>query len=188
MSGLHFDSLADLPPQMRNQVASKIMATQPKVASVIEPNQEIAEQQGKELKKPQKYRNIETDVAGIRFKSKKEASRYAYLKWLLDRGIIQNLKLQKQYTLQESYITHNGERIRAIRYWTDFTYCVDSAGYDLLAKGVAIGDIEYWREAISQHGSGVEIIEDTKSRPTKTPQYRMKYKMMADAGYHIREV
>lgn len=188
MSGLHYESMQDLPPQMRKQVAIKIMAAQPSTTSTVEQNQDIVKQKVNESIKPQKYRNVETEVAGIRFKSKKEATRYVYLKWLLDRGIIQNLKLQKQYTLQEAYITQDGERIRAIRYWTDFTYCVNSAGYDLLARGVAIEDIEYWREAIAQHGPGVEIIEDTKSRPTKTPQYRMKYKMMAAAGYHIREV
>ena len=175
MSGLHYDSLNDLPPAIRAQLAGKLLETR---------KQETQQ----EAPKVQKYRNQETEVNRIRFKSKKEAARYTYLKALLDRGLIRDLRLQTQFTLQEGFTTPEGERIRAIRYHTDFTYRVDRAGYDLLARKVAAEDIEYWREAISRNGPGVLIIEDTKSRPTKTPQYRMKYKMMAERGYHVREL
>lgn len=177
--GLHYDSVADLPPALRKQLAQKLLAANQKTASVAGPSESL---------KKQKYRNIEVEIEKIHFKSKKEAARYAYLKMLLDRGIIRDLRLQREYTLQEAFTTAAGERVRSIRYITDFTYRVDRAGYDLLARGVASEDIEYWRDAIAQHGPGVEIIEDTKSRPTKTPQYRMKYKMMADHGYHVREL
>lgn len=32
------------------------------------------------------------------------------------------------------------------------------------------------------------VVEDVKSRPTKTKVYAMKRKLMADRGYSIREV
>lgn len=41
---------------------------------------------------------------------------------------------------------------------------------------------------VHQHGKGVLVVEDVKSRATKTAAYRMKYKMMVDKGYLMREV
>ena len=172
--GLHFDSLADLPPNIQKQVAGKLLQvkkTKPVAGQAPEPEEKGNSQKNTEPK----YHNVETVVHDIKFKSKKEANRYIYLKWLLDKGIIRDLKLQKQYTLQESFITARGERIRAIRYDTDFTYKIDSAGYDLVARGVAYDDVEYWRAAIAEHGPGVEIIEDTKSRPTRTQKYHQNF-------------
>ncbi|MBR6738807.1 MAG: DUF1064 domain-containing protein, partial [Oscillospiraceae bacterium] len=56
------------------------------------------------------------------FDSKKEAERYDELMLLLRAGKIRKLKIQPQFTLQESYVTEEGERIRAIRYTADFSY------------------------------------------------------------------
>ncbi len=184
-SGLRFDSLADMPEGMRKLATPKLI----RASGAANPEAcPVAGQSGSDRPKPQKYRNIEVEICKIRFKSKKEAARYVYLKRLLDRGVIRDLRLQQDFTLQEGYTTAQGERIRAIKYVTDFTYCVVNAGYDLAEQGVDYDDIEYWRSAISEGGPDVWIIEDAKSKPTRTPQYRMKYKMMAAAGYHIREV
>jgi hypothetical protein len=95
-----------------------------------------------------KYHSKRTVVDGIQFASKAEARRYGELK-LLDRaGLIQRLKLQPRYVLQEAFI-HGGKRIRAIEY---------------------VGDFEYWdvkRRAL--------ICEDVKGM--RTPVYRLKRKM-----------
>lgn len=172
--GLRYESLADLPPGMRQQVAGKVMAKAAVPANVAG-------------EKKAKYRNEPVRVNGIRFASKKEARRYLQLMDALGVGAISDLRLQQDFTLQEAYTTPEGKRIRAIRYQADFTYRIEWDGkWDGtgVPKGVSYADLTCW----SQLGRGTKVVEDTKSRPTKTPQYRMKYKMMADKGFIIREV
>ena len=65
--GLHYDSLADLPPKMRQQVAGKIVAKN-------QPSVPVAD-----VQKESNYHNVKTDVNGISFDSKKEARRYLAL-------------------------------------------------------------------------------------------------------------
>lgn len=167
-SGLHYESLADLPPGMRQQVAGKVMGKASETKSVAG---------------QRKYRNEPVKVSGIRFASKKEARRYLRLMDALREGVISDLRLQQDFTLQEAYTTPDGKRIRAIRYQADFTYRIEWAG-DFVPTGIPFNDLEHWRKL----GRGAMVVEDTKSEPTKTPQYRMKYKLMADKGYIIREV
>ncbi len=164
MSGLRYDSLADLPPKIRQQVAGKVLRERSTVAA-------------------RKYRNEPVTVQGIHFDSKKEARRYLQLMDALRLGVISDLRLQQDFTLQEGYTTPEGEHIRAIRYKADFTYTVRWAG-EYIPTGISFDDLEYWRRA----GPGARVVEDTKSTATKTPQYKLKYKMMADHGYTIREV
>ena len=79
----------------------------------------------------------------------------------LKAGLIRDLRLQPQFTLQESYKTHDGKRVRAIRYVADFSYT---------------------RE-------GTLVVEDVKSKATKTAQYQMKRKMMMNRfGIEVEEV
>lgn len=109
-----------------------------------------------------KYHN-EPDTRGkIKFHSRKEARRYDELMALLKAGKIRDLKLQKQFTLQESYVTPEGERVRAIRYAADFAYeratAPDSTG------------VVHW----------VPVVEDVKSRPTKTALYETKKKLLRE--------
>ena len=109
-----------------------------------------------------KYHNEPVCRGELRFDSKKEAKRYDELMMLRSVEVIHDLRLQPQFTLQESYVTPCGERVRAIRYVADFSY-INAAG-------------EY-------------IVEDVKSKATRTPQYEMKKKMMLDRfGIRIREV
>ena len=176
MSGLHYESLSDLPLRMRQQVAAKIVTAQPK-----------AEPEAGDTVKPSKYHNQKIVVNGISFDSKKEANRYMALMDAVRAGIITDLRLQHDYTLQEAYTSPEGERIRAIRYRADFSYRVVCANYEKITC-VVFTDLEYWRDIVHQHGRGALVVEDVKSKATRTKDYRMKYKMMADKGYHIREV
>lgn len=64
-----------------------------------------------------KFRNIKTEVDGIKFDSKKEANRYRELKFMEQAGTISNLKLQVPYTLIDK-----SKYGREIRYIADFTY------------------------------------------------------------------
>lgn len=169
---LRIESLADLPEQMRKQVMAKIMEGSEKPLSVAGATE-----------KASKYHNVKTEVNGIRFDSKKEARRYAALLESQRVGAISDLRLQVDFTLQEAYTTVEGQRIQAIRYRADFTYKTQSAGYDL-PPHLGYEDIEYWRSL----WPGALVVEDVKSRATKTGEYMMKKKMMADRGYIIREV
>ena len=93
---------------------------------------------------------------------KTKARRYDELMLMLKAGQIRNLRLQQQYTLQESYITETGERVRAIHYVADFAYERPTAPDKY-------GTV-FW----------LPVVEDVKSRATKTAQYEMKKKLLRE--------
>lgn len=121
--------------------------------------QEVAATEEMKLRK---YHNEPVRRGEICFDSRKEAKRYDDLMMLLSVGAISDLRLQPQFTLQESYITPQGERVRAIRYVADFSYIT---------------------------ATGERVVEDVKCKATRTAQYEMKRKMMLDRyGIRIKEV
>lgn len=69
-----------------------------------------------------KYGAKKVEVDGIKFDSKKEASRYQELKLMERAGVIQNLELQKRFELIPSFKV-DGKTIRGITYKADFCYC-----------------------------------------------------------------
>ena len=113
-----------------------------------------------------KYRNTPTTVQGadgspVRLDSKKESERFQTLLVLLRAGAISDLRLQRDFTLQEAYTTPDGNRVRAIRYRADFTYIKD----------------------------GKLVVEDVKSTATKTREYAIKKKLVREKfGVEIVEV
>lgn len=125
-----------------------------------------------DVKKRSKYGNVKATVNGITFDSRKEASRYVELRSMLASGAIRNLKLQPQFTLQESYLTEDGERIQAIRYVADFSY-------ERPTLPDCTGKV-YW----------IPVVEDVKgNNATKTAQYKVKKIMLAERfGLYISEV
>lgn len=144
-----------LSPWAQKQIAVKL------AQNVRERAQNSAETQ----KPKSKYHSIPTEKITaegkqIRFDSKKESERFDELMLLLKAGVISDLKLQPQFTLQEAYTTPEGERVRAVRYNADFSY---------------------WK-------SGERIIEDVKSPATKTKVYAIKRKLMLEHGFKITEV
>lgn len=140
--GLTGADLAHLGPEARRQVLAKLSADHTAKAA--------------------KYHNQPDRRGTIRFDSRKEARRYDELMLMLKAGQIRNLRLQQQYTLQESYLTETGERVRAIRYVADFAYerptAPDKYGAVL------------W----------LPVVEDVKSRATKTAQYELKRKLLRE--------
>lgn len=107
-----------------------------------------------------KYRNTETTIDGIKFKSKAEARRYTELKLELEQGKIRNLKLQPEYHVQEGYVDpSNGQRVKPIKYIADFSYerMMTTAPY-----------LRQW----------VRIVEDVKG--VQTPVFKLKYQMMIE--------
>lgn len=112
-----------------------------------------------------KYGNQKDNREGISFDSKKEARRYDELMLLLRAGDIRKLRLQVDFTLQDAYTEPTGERVRAIRYRADFAY-----------------------EEQTERGWSY-VVEDVKSRATKTPTYKLKIKLMQERlGLSVREV
>lgn len=105
------------------------------------------------------------------FDSQKEAARYDELALLLRAGKIRNLKLQPQFTLQESYISSEGDRVMAIRYTADFSY-------ERATLPDQNGDI-WW----------VKVVEDVKSRASKTEAYEIRRRLFQERfGVTLREV
>ena len=130
--------------------------------------------QNSQVKQP-KYHNKPTermlqDGTIIKFASKKEASRYDYLSILLQSGKIRKLKLQYQLLIKPSYIDGaTGERFRAISYLADFVY-----------------------EQL-ENGEWIQHIEDTKgtskkAKGTRTAEFDMKRKLLADMGYIVEVI
>lgn len=93
------------------------------------------------------------------FDSQKEARRYDELAALMRAGKIRNLRMQQTFTLQEGYVTAEGETVRAITYKADFVYMLLD---------------------------GRQVIEDTKG--ARTEAYKIKRKMMLERGYTIKEI
>lgn len=167
--GLRYESLADMPEGMRIRVAGRIIPTK-------------ALPSADAVSKASKYGNKKTVVNGIAFDSQKEANRYLALMDALREGVIEDLRLQQEFTLQEAYTTPDGQRFQAIRYKADFTYTVAWRG-EYFPTGISFEDMRYW-----QSRAGQRVIEDVKTAATRTRVYINKYKMMADKGHIIREV
>jgi hypothetical protein len=109
-----------------------------------------------------KYKAQPTVIDNIRFASKAEARRYMELKLLVRAGEIKELELQPKFPL---YVTRRrgGDLHKVCDYIADFRY--------------------------RQGPNGVLVIEDVKSKPTKTAVYRLKKKMFeSQYGIQITEV
>ena len=111
--------------------------------------------------------------ASIRFDSRKEARRFDELLAMLQAGKIRELKLQPQFTLQEAYTTTEGVRVRAIRYQADFSY-------ELAVEREVQDGPEHSVVRFKTETDWVPVVEDVKSRATKTRVYAMKKKLMQD--------
>ena len=126
--------------------------------------------------KPAKYHNKPTERvtasgAVLRFDSQKEARRYDELSALERAGQIRDLRMQVDFTLQEAYTDGEGRRVRAIRYRADFTY---------VRVKETIGEYTF-RDQL--------VVEDVKSRATRTKEYIMKRKLMKERfNIDIQEV
>ena len=127
-------------------------------------------------RKPAKYHNKPTERvtasgAVLRFDSQKEARRYDELAALERAGKIRELRMQVDFTLQEAYTDGEGRRVRAIRYRADFTY---------VRVKETIGEYTF-RDQL--------VVEDVKSRATRTKEYIMKRKLMKERfNIDIQEV
>ena len=166
---MNFKDINDMPPGMRKLYEQQIgqKARQTEAQKRLAELTQAAE--GKPVKES-KYHAKQTDRTlsdgtVIRFDSKKEAAYYDQLKVHQQLGIVKDIRCQVQFLLKPAYTDGDtGERYRAINYLADFTF------YRL------------------EDGEWKYHIVDTKSRGTKTADYALKKKIMADQGHYIEEV
>lgn len=122
-----------------------------------------------------KYGNKKTQTDGIFFDSKKEARRYAELKFLQKCGAISDLEIQKpfelipaQYEAVERY-GKNGKRLK------DGKRCIEKSC-------VYKADFVY-----IDNETGQQVVEDTKGM--RTTDYIIKRKLMLYVhGIKIKEI
>lgn len=98
-------------------------------------------------------------------------------------GQIRDLRLQVDFTLQEAYTDTEGRRVRAIRYRADFTYKAPPAKRWAIHEDDPVG----WSEKLGLPWD--LVVEDVKSRATRTKEYLLKRKTLKDKlGIDITEV
>ncbi len=115
--------------------------------------------------KRHKYGAEKTPVDGYTFDSKKEASRYLELKILLKAKQIYALDVQPVYPC--SIHTADGQAIWVCDYRADFRYYETDPKTQL----------------------GIQVVEDVKSKATRTAVYRLKKKLVeAIYGIEITEI
>ena len=166
---MQYDDISMLPPRYQEQARRKL-AERTNQESAISRWQRMAPQKeqpetvagetdpepGEKSGRKTKYGNRETEVAGIRFDSKKEARRFLELREMERRGEISDLRLQVNFTLIEGHTKPNGERVRPEIYRADFAY-----------------------KKKDQNGAyTIYIVEDVKSAGTRTEKYKIKKKQM----------
>ena len=167
--------ISRLSPQAQAQIARKIAA---------QARDKAEKQAAAQEERKRKYHNNPTDRHGaegkkIRFDSKREAARYDELMLMLKAGKIRELKLQPQFTLQEAYTTPDGNRIRAIIYKADFSYEEQITTHFVESRTNYHYDDTSWQF----------VVEDVKSKATKTRVYGMKKKLLREKfGIDIVEV
>ena len=161
----------DLPPAYQAQALRKLMERERRKQSAPFPSPADVPTGG-----GRKYHNKPTErvtPAGnvLRFDSQKEARRFDELSALERAGTIRDLRMQVDFTLQEAYTDGEGRRVRAIRYKADFTY---------MKQSFVDRDGE-WQWAL--------VVEDVKSRATRTKEYILKRKLMKERfNIDIQEV
>lgn len=78
---------------------------------------------------------------------------------LYQEGMIAELKLQPEFTLQEAFTTPSGKKVQAIRYRADFSYRTKTGGYIVEdVKGVRT-DVYALKRKMVLDKYGIEIVE-----------------------------
>ena len=129
----------------------------------------------KRYRKQNKYFNKKITVNGETFDSEKEYRRYRELLLLEKAGAITDLQRQVKFVLiPTQYETYEryGKRGQRLK---DGRKCIER-GVDYYADFVYIEN-------------GKEVVEDTKSKATKTESYKIKKKLMLYVhGISVREI
>lgn len=104
-----------------------------------------------------KYRNVKTEIDGIKFDSKGEGIRWCELQMLQRAGKIAELKRQVPFILIDSFFGQDGKTVKATKIVVDFGYTEN----------------------------GKSVVEDFKSPATRTRLFLMKKKLFQVRYPHI---
>lgn len=117
-----------------------------------------------EQEKPRrKFMNRPTEYDGQKFDSRKEAERYFELRLMERAGAISGLRRQVVFELIPAQYVGGKFAERAVKYVADFVY------HDEI--------------------TGENVVEDVKSKATRTPEYIIKRKLLLFRhGLQIKEV
>ena len=171
----------DLPPKYQAQALQKYMAQQKRRGPPPSHAADGPPKAGKYHNSPTE--RITPSGAVLHFDSQKEARRYDHLAALERAGQIRDLRLQVDFTLQEAYTDTEGRRVRAIRYRADFTYRTPPAKRWAIYADDPVG----WSDKLRMTWD--LVVEDVKSRPTRTKDYLLKRKLLKEKlGIDITEV
>jgi hypothetical protein len=111
-------------------------------------------------KRKHKYRAIPTVVDGIRFDSKREATRYGWLRYREKLGEIRDLQLQVKYSIDVVNI-ETGEITHVAEYRADFVYVECASGKTIVsdAKGFSTPLYKLKRKLVeAQHNVRIEEV------------------------------
>ena len=184
---MQYDDISQLPPKYQEQVRRKLKERERKTDrakdTVTAWTETMTKDQWEHLshnvnsampwpigesparepdRKKSKYKNRKTEVDGIPFDSIKESRRFMELREMQRCGAISDLRLQVNFTLIEGYTKPTGERVKPETYKADFTY--------------------YRRD---ENGDfSIYIVEDVKSKGTRTEKYKIKRKQLYDK-FHL---
>ncbi len=181
--------LEQLPPKAREQIAQKMLRE--KKVTTNSGGQGSGRPTGTDGKRS-KYGNknaFRTLANGkvFKFDSQKEAKRFDELMVLLQAGQIKDLKLQPEFTLREAHTDPEGWHVRPLKYKADFSYMervTPICGGQ--GSGRPTGTEDPWGFCAEQWRY---VVEDVKSKATKTRVYEMKKQMMLERfQIRIREV
>ncbi len=142
MARLTARDIRRLSPAARKQVQQALLSSARQDAEVERPNGEES---------TSKYRNIRTTVDEISFASRREAKRYAELRIQLQAGEIQELVLQKPFSLDV-----NG--IHICDYIADFVYRREGAQIVEDAKGKRL-ELYRIKKLLMNAILGIDIME-----------------------------
>lgn len=126
--------------------------------------------------KESKYKSKKTEVDGILFDIKKEASRYKELKLLERAGVIKDLKLQPKFLLLDTIRTEE-ETLRKKSYIADFMY------YDCEKNKTIVEDVKGFKTAdyslkkhmfIEKYGDEYTFFENNSKKSKKKTKGKKK--------------
>lgn len=111
--GLRYESIADMPPKMREQIQGKLMdQIRQKKAVAVAAGPEAPAATGS------KYHNEKAEVDGIKFDSRKEARRFCQLKLAMELGVIEDVKSEgtktRVYINKKKMMADMGYQIREV--------------------------------------------------------------------------
>lgn len=110
---------------------------------------------------PNKFRAIRTEVDGLKFDSKAEATRYQSLKLLKMAGEITDVEIHPKYDLHVSDF-ETGEPVLIGRYVGDFSYFTKDGGFileDVKSPVTRKNALYRWKKKHVKAEYGIDIVE-----------------------------